>query len=227
MTEPAFLSPQEVKVGTKRKSPTPNMYPISCLNCFENSDAFIRADFDAKTVTCKKCNHIGKAEQYDAADFLKACLYDSKQGSGGSGAYKKHSETAYLSCLADCKRAENENAMILLKGKELELKKEEMDMKREEKAREDIEKSNRLQYELNLETTRQSTQQQMFKFQSEAAAAMQQMLTSVLPQKTPLEKYRERKASIAAMLSTGDITAEVAKSLMEKLDLELLQSNLI
>jgi hypothetical protein len=56
---------------------------------------------------------------------------------------------------------------------------------------------------------------------------MQQMLTSVLPQKSPLEKYRERKASIAVMRSTGDITAEVAKSLMEKLDLELLQSNLI
>ena len=67
----------------------------------------------------------------------------------------------------------------------------------------------------------------MSKFQSEAAAAMQQLLTSVLPQKPPLEKYRERKASIAVMLSTGDITAEVAKSLMEKLDLELLQSNLI
>ncbi len=135
--------------------------------------------------------------------------------------------TAYLSCLADCKRAENENVMILLKGKELELKKEEMDIKREEKARKDIEKSNRLQYELNLETTRQSTQQQMFKFHSKAAAAMQQMLTSVLPQKTLLEKYRERKASIAVMLSAGDITADVAKSLMEKLDLELLQSNLI
>jgi hypothetical protein len=130
MTEPAFLSPQEMKVGPKRKPPTPNMYLISCLKCFENSDELIRADFDAKPVTCKKCNHIGEAEQYDAADFLKACLYDSKQGSGGSGGYKKHSETAYLSCLADCKRAENENVMILLKGKELELKKEEMDMKR-------------------------------------------------------------------------------------------------
>jgi hypothetical protein len=95
---------------------------------------------------------------------LKACLYDSKQGSGGSGTYKKDSETAYLSCLANCRRAENEIAMILLRGKEQEKKKEEMDMKREEKAREDIEKSNRLQYELNLEITRQTTQQQCSNF---------------------------------------------------------------
>jgi hypothetical protein len=54
---------------------------------------------------------------------LKACLYDSKQGSGGSGTYKKHSERAYLSCLANCRRAENEIAMILLRGKEQEKKK--------------------------------------------------------------------------------------------------------
>jgi hypothetical protein len=45
----------------------------------ETSDHFLQADFELKTMTCKKCNHIGKAEDYDTADFLKACLYDSKQ----------------------------------------------------------------------------------------------------------------------------------------------------
>lgn len=54
-----------------------------------------------------------------------------------------------------------------------------------------------------------------------------QMLTSVMPQKTPLDKYRDRKASIAAMLAAGDITADVSKQLMTKLESELLDSNLI
>jgi len=35
----------------------------------ETNDHFLRADFEQKTVTCKKCNHIGKAEDYDTADF--------------------------------------------------------------------------------------------------------------------------------------------------------------
>jgi hypothetical protein len=48
-----------------------------------------------------------------------------------------------------------------------------------------------------------------------------------MPQKTPLDKYRDRKASIAAMLAAGDITADVSKQLMTKLESELLDSNLI
>jgi hypothetical protein len=63
--------------------------------------------------------------------------------------------------------------------------------------------------------------------QSDASAVMQQMLTSVMPQKTPLDKYHDRRASIAAMLAAGDITADVAKQLMTKLESELLDSNLI
>jgi hypothetical protein len=42
-----------------------------------------------------------------------------------------------------------------------------------------------------------------------------------------LEKYWEQKAAIAAMLAAGDITADVANQLIEKLNTELLSSNLI
>ena len=211
---------------SKRKSPpTVASFPISCLKCMETNDHFLRADFEQKTVTCKKCNHIGKAEDYDTADFLRACLYDSKQGS--SSGYKKHAETAYLTCLADCKRADNEKEMILMKQSELDFRRDELELRRQEKAREGEEKANRLQLEIQLENTRQTTQQQIFKMQSDASAVMQQMLTSVMPQKTPLDKYRDRKASIAAMLAAGDITANVSKQLMTKLESELLDSNLI
>jgi len=46
------------------------------------------------------------AEDYDSADFTRACLFDKKESSGSG--FKKHTETAYLSCLADVKRADNE-----------------------------------------------------------------------------------------------------------------------
>jgi len=61
----------------------------------------LKADFESKTVKCKKCNYVANADQYEVGDFTKACLYDSKPSS--SSGYKKHAETAYLSCLADCK----------------------------------------------------------------------------------------------------------------------------
>jgi hypothetical protein len=60
----------------------------------------MKADFDTKTAICKKCNHV------DAADFTKACLFDKKESSGS------RFKMAYLSCLFDVKRAENERLMI-------------------------------------------------------------------------------------------------------------------
>jgi hypothetical protein len=68
---------------------------------------------------------VAAAEEYDAANFTKACVFDSKE-SKGSG-FKKYTETAYLSCLADEKRAENERSMISMRQKEMELKLLELD----------------------------------------------------------------------------------------------------
>jgi hypothetical protein len=83
--------------------------------------------------------------------------------------------------------------------------------------REDGERVNLLQLEVQLETSHQTTQQQIFKMQSDTTAVMQQVLTSVLPQKASLDKYQEQKESIAIMLAAGDITAIMAKQLMNKL----------
>ncbi len=55
------------------------VYLICCLNFFEHSDEFLKADFEDKMVKCKKCNYIANADEYEPGDFTKACLYDSKQ----------------------------------------------------------------------------------------------------------------------------------------------------
>jgi hypothetical protein len=41
-----------------------------------------------------------------------------------------------------------------------------------------------------------------------------------------LEKYREQKASIAVMLAAGEIDAQLAQQLTDKLNSDLLNSNL-
>ncbi len=69
---------------TKRKSST-YVFPISCLQCFEDSDELIQADFEAKSVKCKKCNHVAVAEEYLNEDFVRACLYDKKESGSGGG----------------------------------------------------------------------------------------------------------------------------------------------
>ena len=63
--------------------------------------------------------------------------------------------------------------------------------------------------------------------QTESAAAIKELLLSVLPKKSPLEKIWEQKAAITAMLAEGEITNEVASQLMDKLNTELLNSHLI
>jgi hypothetical protein len=67
----------------------------------------------------------------------------------------------------------------------------------------------------------------MIKMQIDATTAMHQIVTSILPKKSPLEKYKEQKATIANMLSAGEITPEVANQLIEKLNNELFTSNLM
>jgi hypothetical protein len=56
---------------------------------------------------------------------------------------------------------------------------------------------------------------------------MHELMQSFIPKKTPLEKYREQKGAISAMLTAGDITADVANQLIDKRNTELLSSNLI
>lgn len=77
-----------------------------------------------------------------------------------------------------------------------------MELKRQEKVREDGEKAKYLQLEIKLENTLKTTQQKMFKMQSNTTAVMQQVLTSVLSQTIPLDKYQEFWASIAAMFGS-------------------------
>jgi hypothetical protein len=121
-SEASFLSPPPDSSQKKRKSPpTVGVFPICCLKCFERSDEFLKADFESKTVKCKKCNYVANADEYDVGDSSKACLYDRKPSS--TSGYKEHAESAYLSCLADCKRADNELEVIKLRREEMSIKK--------------------------------------------------------------------------------------------------------
>jgi hypothetical protein len=153
-SEACFFSPHIEAGHPKRKlPPTINSFPILCLNCYENSDEYMKADFETKTGICKKCNHVATAEEYDTAGFTNACLFDKKESSRSG--FKKHTEMAYLSCLADVKRAENERSMISMRQKAMELKVLEL----ERVAR--------------LDDKCQSQQDQLLKFQADANAAMQ------------------------------------------------------
>jgi len=216
---PIFSSvPRDINRPKRKSPPTTVKFPISCLKCFENSDDLIKADAESKTVICKSCLHVSDASQYDVTDFTKACLYDRKESS--VSAFKKHTETAYLSCLADIKRQDNEKAILVIREREMILRAQEQE-------RADAEKHVRLELDLKLEAQRFSSQEQMIKIQIDATTAMHQIVTSILPKKSPLEKYKEQKATSANMLSAGEITPEVANQLIEKLNNELFTSNLM
>jgi hypothetical protein len=63
--------------------------------------------------------------------------------------------------------------------------------------------------------------------QSKSIAATQQLISSIIPKKISLEKYKESKAAMPAMLVAGDISAEVGSQLIRKLDEDLLNSTMI
>jgi hypothetical protein len=63
--------------------------------------------------------------------------------------------------------------------------------------------------------------------QSESTVAMSQLINSIIPKKTPLEKYKESKAAITAMLVAGDISVEVGSQFIWKLDEDLLNATMI
>ncbi len=67
----------------------------------------------------------------------------------------------------------------------------------------------------------------MYKIQVDGMAAMQQVVTSVIPKKSSLDNYRECKASLATILAAGDISVDVANQLIEKLNNEPFQCHKI
>ena len=134
-------------------------------------------------------------------------MFDKKESSGSR--FKKHTETAYLNCLADVNRADNERSMISIRQKEIELKLLELDQADK------------------LEDKWQSQQDQLMKFHTDASVAMHQMMKNLMPKKSPLDEYKEQKAAIVAMTDAGDITLDTAKQLLDKLNDDLLHSNLI
>jgi hypothetical protein len=78
-----------------------------------------------------------------------------------------------------------------------------------------------------LEDKWQSQQDQLMKFHTDASVAMHQMMKNLMPKKSPLDECKEQKAAIVAMTDAGDITPDTAKQLLDKLNDDLLHSNLI
>jgi hypothetical protein len=58
-------------------------------------------------------------------------------------------------------------------------------------------------------------------------ASMKDLITSIAQKKTQLDIYLERKATIAAMIPSQQVSNELGESLLRKLDEELLNSNLM
>jgi glutamate/tyrosine decarboxylase-like PLP-dependent enzyme len=77
-----------------------------------------------------------------------------------------------------------------------------------------------------LQETQQAAQIQLMKMQTDATAAMHEVVQKIM-NKSPLDKYKEQKAAIAAMLAAEDIPDHFAAQLMEKLNAELLGATLI
>jgi hypothetical protein len=58
-------------------------------------------------------------------------------------------------------------------------------------------------------------------------AAMSQLINTIIPKKTPLERYKESKAAKTALLVAGDISVEVGSQLTQKLDEDLLNATMV
>jgi hypothetical protein len=193
-TDPVVLFTPQDSTRGKRKSPPNVPFPISCAKCLECSPTFLSADADTKTVSCKQCSHVSDASKYDVYDFTRACLFDRKESSI-SGGYKRNNETAYLTSVAYVKTQENEATAIRLEEKELEFK-----ATHEER--------------LNAaEERRDATQRELFCW-----------MTNFIPEKSALDKFKERKVQIQQLHASGDISDAMAQSLLEKLNSDLLNA---
>jgi hypothetical protein len=58
-------------------------------------------------------------------------------------------------------------------------------------------------------------------------AAMSQLINTIIPKKTPLERYKESKAAITALLVAGDISVEVGSQSTQKLNEDLLNATMV
>ena len=67
----------------------------------------------------------------------------------------------------------------------------------------------------------------MLKVQNETTVAMSQLIERVIPKKNAIEKYKESKASINAMVASGEMSDEVTHQLLKKLDNDLIKSSII
>jgi hypothetical protein len=57
--------------------------------------------------------------------------------------------------------------------------------------------------------------------QTDTTARMHEMMQSLFPKKTPLDKYKKQKAAIGAMLAAGDISNEIGSQLSSQVNEEL------
>jgi hypothetical protein len=56
---------------------------------------------------------------------------------------------------------------------------------------------------------------------------MSQLINTIIPKKTPLERYKESKAAITALLVAGDISVEVGSQSTQKLNEDLLNATMV
>jgi hypothetical protein len=202
------------------------------LNCHESTDEFLKVVPEGRFVMCMKCNHINNADDYDPLDFHKACVFESNKITlSSTSSFKKNTEVAYISSLSDLTRSQTKREAIKFESRKLDaqLAKDGLDHQYREK---------KLDMEIHLEQSRSLAMQALADAGRENTATMKEILasnnasmkdliTSIAPKKTQLDIYLERKATIAAMIASQQVSNELGESLLRKLDEELLNSNLM
>jgi len=203
---------------TGRRSSPVALFPIPCLNCQETNDNFLSADPARHVVSCLKCNKETPSSMYTPKQFVDACLHTKQASKSGSNTFKQHTESMYISQLANLKNTENDTKILELREKEFEAHTEEA------RARRRMEES--MQEKLgNLIEAQAKQQAQQAAQQLAFSERFAMMMEKIIPKKSAFEIYEENKKKIATMLSNGDIDNDEANVLLHNIKRDLLNNN--
>ena len=201
----------------RRPSPVA-LFPVPCLHCQETNESLLSADPTRHVVVCLKCNKETPSSQYTPKQFVDACLHSKHASKSGSNTFKKHTESMYVSQLANLKNSENDTKILELREKEFEAHTEEA------RARRRMEEN--MQERLgNLIEAQAQQQAQQAAQQLAFSERFTMMMERIIPKKSAFEIYEENKLRINTMLANGDIDNDEANVLLRNIKRELLNNN--
>jgi hypothetical protein len=154
---------------------------------------------------------------YTPKQFVDACLYTKQASKSGSNTFKKHTESMYVSQLANLQNSENEAKLLDIRSKEFEIQAEET------RARSRMVESmqDRLGKLIELQAQQQT---QQANHQMAFGERITSMIEKILPKKSAFEVYDENKKRINMLLENGDIDKDEANLLLRNIKRDLLNA---